>query len=84
MNKHTTTVHARCPYLPVWDYYEVTVETSHFLRCEDVEKSAESVRGKTLTQEDVAKRLRETLPDNVSVVRVIGRHGANCLLEVTW
>ncbi len=82
MNKHTTTIHARCPYMPVWDYYKVTFTSRKFIQCEVLEAAAEDVRGEKTTQEDVAMRLRKLLPKHVSI-KVVGRHGANCLTEIT-
>ncbi len=82
MNKHTTTVHARCPYMPVWDYYEVTFTTEKFVKCEDLEKASDEVRGGYTTQEGLATDLREKLPDHIHI-KVVGRHGANCLTEIT-
>jgi len=82
MNKHKTTIHARCPYLPVWDYYEATFKTQEFIQCEVIEKHCDSVRGLEITQESLVDKLRELLPEHVSI-KVIGRHGANCLTEIT-
>jgi len=82
MNKHTTTVHARCPYMPVWDYYQVTFSTEKFIKCEDLEKACDEVRGGDTTQEGLAMDLREKLPDHINI-KVVGRHGANCLTEIT-
>ena len=81
-NKHTITIHARCPYQPVWDYYEATFTSRRFIQCEELEAAAEDVRGANTTQEGIASRLREILPSHVSI-KVVGRHGANCLTEIT-
>ena len=80
---HQTTVHARCPYLPVWDYYTVTFSTSSFLKVETLEKACETVRGKKITQEQLAKKLAKKMPAGVKVT-VVGMHGANCRSEVSW
>ena len=82
MNKHTTTIHARCPYQPVWDYYQVEFTSEEFVQCEELEAAADFVRGMKTTQEDVADRLRMHLKSHVSI-KVVGRHGANCLTEIT-
>ena len=82
MNSHKTTIHAKCPYIPVWDYYEVTFSTSKFIQCETLEKAADKVRGLKATQEDIATKLRKQLPKHVKI-KVVGRHGANCLTEIT-
>jgi hypothetical protein len=62
MNHHKTTIHARCPYAPVWDYYTVIVETPAFLKCERLQEVCEEIRGKEMTQEQVFEHLiRRTL-----------------------
>lgn len=82
MNKHTTTVHTRCPYSPIWDYYKVTFSTNKFVKTEDLEDACEKIRGKEVTQEKVAMLLRKSVPKCVAI-KVVGRHGANCQTEVT-
>ncbi len=82
MNTHTTTVHAKCPYLPVWDYYTITFSTAKFIKCETIEAAADRVRGIKATQEDIALKLRKRIPKHVKI-KVVGRHGANCLTEIT-
>ena len=81
--KHQTNVHARCPYLPVWDYYTVTFSTHSFVRVEALEKACEKVRGKKITQEQIARKLAKNTPGEVKVT-VVGMHGANCRSEVSW
>lgn len=71
MNKHTTTIHARCPYMPVWDYYKVTFQTMDFIRCEEIERFCDSVRGIEVTQEALVGKLRELLPRHVSIKVVV-------------
>ena len=84
MNIHTTTIHARCPYVPEWDYYQLTFETQNVLQCEDLQEICNGVRGKTLTQEAVFERVA----DGLSVVAVgkltlVGRHGSNGGLTIS-
>ena len=83
MNTHATIVHARCPFMPVWDYYEVTFTTKEFIKCEELENACDEVRGVVkATQEEIAMHLRITLPEHVHI-KVVGRHGSNCLTEIT-
>jgi hypothetical protein len=81
MNKHKTTVHTRCPYAPVWDYYTVIVETPDFLRCEKLQEVCEEIRGKEMTQEQVYQFLKSKifLPATITVK---GRHGQNGRLVI--
>jgi len=80
---HTTTVHARCPYMPVWDYYEVTFYPRKFVKVEVLEAACEKQRGKKMTQETLARQLSQSTPQHVGV-SVVGRHGANCKTEIKW
>lgn len=81
MNRHTTTIHARCPFQPVWDYYTVTFSTESVVQCESLEAACEKVRGTTDTQESIGDSLRAMVQSDVSIT-VTGRHGANCFTEV--
>ena len=81
--KHQTTLHARCPYAPVWDYYDVTVETVDFMQCEKLQAVCDEVRGKEMTQEDVFKHIREGIKNQGSTVTVEGRHGQNGRLVIS-
>ena len=76
MITHTTTIHGKCPINGAWDYYEVTVRTDAFLKCEDIEAACDQVRGKGITQEAMAEELRELLQSDC-VLTVRGRHGQN-------
>jgi len=80
--KHLNMVHARCPYAPVWDYYEVIIETVDFMRCEAVEATCEKMRGKTMSQEDVFDELRKSFRHPAKIT-VIGRHSQNGKLEIS-
>lgn len=82
MNKHVTTVHARCPYLPIWDYYTVTLETETFLRCEKFQELCDAVRGIEATQEDVFKRLQASIKI-AGKLTIEGRHGQNGVLIIS-
>lgn len=80
--KHQTTLHSRCPYAPVWDYYDVTITTPEFLQCEKVQAVCDEVRGKELTQEQVFEHLRSSiLPP--AIITVEGRHGQNGRLVIS-
>lgn len=82
MNKHETTVHGKCPINSKWDYYTLVVTTTEFIRCEDIEEICDFVRGKTMSQEEMASHLRATLPHHCSI-ELRGRHGQNCKTTVT-
>ena len=82
MNRHTTTIHARCPFVPVWDYYTVEFTTDKIVQCEVLEEACDTVRGAKIPQEEICERLKSAVPNHTSV-KVTGRHGANCLTEVT-
>lgn len=82
MNKHVTTVHTRCPYAPVWDYYTVTFVTPAFLRCEDFQAICDKVRGVELQQEKVANLIAKQLRVR-GTLSVSGCHGQNGRLVVT-
>ena len=84
MNTHKTTIHARCPYAPVWDYYELTFETRDFLKCEDLQEACDLVRGREITQEvvfaSIALRLSEITKGKLTLA---GRHGQNGGLTIS-
>ena len=80
MNYHKTTIHARCPYAPVWDYYAVTVETPDFIRCERLQEVCEEIRGKEITQEQVYEHIKKSF--HAAKVTVKGRHGQNASLVI--
>lgn len=82
MAKHETTIHVRCPFNELWNYYKVRVITSNFIRCEDVETAADTVRGETLTQEEATARLKKEL-QQAAAIETEGFHGQNCKLTVT-
>jgi hypothetical protein len=82
MNEHKTTIHARCPYAPVWDYYTVIVRTPEFMKCEDLQAICDQIRGTELTQEDVFTHLRSKIKLS-AIITVKGRHGQNGRLVIT-
>ena len=82
MNKHETTIHARCPYAPTWDYYTLTVETREFLQCEKLQEICDEVRGKEMTQEDVFEFVRSRIKQPAKVT-LEGRHGQNGRLVIS-
>jgi hypothetical protein len=81
MNYHETTVHARCPYAPTWDYYQLTFETREHLQCEVLQEICDAVRGQTMTQEDVFDGIanRLAVPGKLTLV---GQHGTNGRLVI--
>jgi hypothetical protein len=81
MNHHKTTIHARCPYAPVWDYYTVIVETPDFLKCERLQEVCEEIRGKEMTQEQVFEHLKSKIYSPAKIT-VKGRHGQNGRLVI--
>ena len=81
-NKHSTTMHSRCPYAPMWDYYDVTVETPEFLQCERLQEVCDEVRGKELTQEAVFEHIRQSIKPPAQIT-VEGRHGQNGRLVIS-
>lgn len=82
MNHYTTTIHIRCPFQLVWDYYEVELQSGKMVQCEVFEACCDQVRGMTTTQEDTAEFIRNfirlEIPGLIFSVTVTGRHGANC------
>lgn len=82
MNHYTTIIHIRCPFQPIWDYYEVELQCSNMVQCELFEACCDEVRGLEMTQERTADWIREAirdrLPDLTFNLTVAGRHGANC------
>jgi ribonuclease I len=82
MNKHEITLHARCPYAPVWDYYTLTLTTREFVEVHALQKMCDEVRGKEMTQESIADLLRERLPHHIAI-ELVGHHGQNCRSVVT-
>lgn len=81
MNKHKTTIHARCPYAPVWDYYTVEIKTSSHIRCEEIQRVCDQIRGKEVTQEDVFDFLKAKIREP-KWITVKGRHGQNGMLVI--
>ena len=81
MNRHTTTIHSRCPYAPVWDYYTLHVDTVAFVKCEDVQAACDEVRGKEMTQEQVFEHLRLKIGQPAKLT-LKGRHGQNGRLVI--
>jgi len=81
MNRHTTTIHARCPYAPVWDYYTVIVETREFLQCEKLQEICDEVRGQTMTQEDVFAFVALRMKTHGKLT-IVGQHGTNGKLTI--
>jgi len=78
MNIHTTTIHARCPYAPEWDYYRLTFETGGILQCEKLQEICNGVRGLTLTQEAVFERVADGLLGVAAgKLTLVGQHGNN-------
>lgn len=84
VNQHKTMVHNKCPN-GCWDYFTVEVATDKMIWAEDIEKAADTVRGGTRTQEQLAKAVHGELkafdPD-VTIV-VTGQHGQNVRSVVT-
>jgi hypothetical protein len=81
MNQHKTTIHIRCPFAPVWDYYTVVVFTKELLKCERLQELCDDIRGKEITQEAAWQYLRDNLPHHCDIT-VKGRHGANGRLVI--
>ena len=82
MNSYRTTIHIRCPFQPVWDYYAVELTSLQMVQCEIFEECCDQVRGREVSQEDTAECIYKAvvlrLPDVVFNLTVTGRHGANC------
>lgn len=81
MNEHRTTIHARCPYAPMWDYYTVIIKTPSFLRCEHLQAVCDEIRGSEMTQENVFDHLKTKIGQPAEIV-VKGRHGQNGRLVI--
>lgn len=69
-------VHGRCPINGSWDYYELDVQTTEFVKCEEIEFACDQVRGSELTQESIADELKCLLPSSCKLI-LQGRHGQN-------
>lgn len=84
MNIHKTTIHGSCPINGLWDYYELKIETSEFIACEDLDSFTNDVRGSELTQEDIANCLRDYLKSKLKTftLSLTGTHGQNQHLTV--
>ena len=82
MNSYRTTIHIRCPFQPVWDYYTVELYSEQMVQCEIFEECCDHVRGSEVSQETTAELIQEAvalrLPRIVFSLKVTGRHGANC------
>lgn len=81
MNIHKTIIHGKCPINGSWDYYNVTIKTNEFIKCEEVEELCDFLRGKTLEQERIAEQLHATIGVK-HFLKVEGRHGQNTKLAV--
>lgn len=81
-NKHVTTIHARCPYAPIWDYYTLTVYAVGMIRTEEIQRVCNLVRGLEMTQEDVADRIEAELPKGTKFT-LKGRHCQNGRLIIS-
>ena len=79
--KHSAIIHARCPLQPTWDYYDVTIIPMSFLDVRDLECILDEVRGKEMTQEDIAVALAAVLPN--CTIQITGKHTANTNTTVT-
>lgn len=80
--QHKTMIHARCPYAPVWDYYEVTFTTEKFLRCELLQSLCDQIRGQEVNQEQVFAFIQEGIKIRGTLV-VEGQHGTNGRLVIS-
>jgi len=82
MNSYRTTVHIRCPFQPVWDYYTVELNSEQMVQCETFEVCCDVVRSREISQEETAAILYAELVSIIGnkkfVLTVTGRHGANC------
>ena len=82
MNIHETTIHARCPYAPTWDYYQLTFETRDLLQCEALQGICDEVRGQEMTQEAVFEFVAHKLP-LPGKLTLVGQHGTNGRLVIS-
>ena len=64
MKQYTAKLHGKCPFHRGWDYYSLVIKTNEFMKCEDIEATCDIVRGATITQEAMAKQLRESFPSH--------------------
>lgn len=84
MNIYETTIHIRCPFQPVWDYYRLVVESKHMIQCELIESMCDKLRGRECTQESAADELLQLFAGPVKrgfTLSLSGWHGANCKVE---
>ena len=84
MNTHKTIIHSTCPINGSWDYYDLVLETSEFIKCEDVDEIANLVRGVRQTQEEIADTLRHLFRGKLTNFKLTleGRHGQNNELKI--
>ena len=73
MLNYKVKLHGRCPFNRDWDYYDLTVTSEVFVKCEDIQAVCDIVRGAIMTQENMAKQLRELLPAHTSIT-LVGWH----------
>ena len=73
--KHTFQIHALCPLVQhtQWDYYDVCVETNTIVDVHYLETVMNAVRGKKLTQEEIAIEIKKQLPIDCQV-KIFGMH----------
>ena len=78
-------MHAQCPLVEhvQWDYYVVSVTVMEVVDVNEIEKIIDQNRGIRLTQEEIAERIKESIPFRC-VVALQGVHtiGSDTKVEV--
>lgn len=80
-SEHRALIHARCPLVDQWDYYDVIVEPDGFLDVILFDRLCDEVRGIEATQETLTNVMAEKLRGHM--VRLEGRHSANSITYTT-
>lgn len=73
MITYKTKVHGKCPFNRDWDYYDLTIRSESMMKCEDLEAICNIVRGATMTQENIAYKIRELIPAHC-LMTLVGNH----------
>jgi len=67
MNKYGFTLIARCPNNDDIDYYEVVLETSRMIQCEELVELSNSYTQSKVYQEDLTKQLSQRYACKVTI-----------------
>jgi hypothetical protein len=66
----------------MWDYYQLTFETTAHILCENLQAICDELRGREMTQEAVFELIAHKLPVPGKLT-LIGQHGTNGRLVIS-